>query len=235
MTYQWDAYTSIGGRKNNEDAVAVLEGARGVLLLVADGLGGHDCGEAASALTIETIRCRFADVTRPFDLSEALCEANTAVRAKQRESGLQMKTTVCAAWLCGDKTVFAHVGDSRIYAFFDRQVVFESLDHSASQMAVLLGEITRDDIRTHADRSVLTRAIGGAEQVKPDVTVLSTDAYDALLLCTDGFWEYVLEREMGVLQAAGNGAKGWLTAMRALHASRVPPKHDNNSAIVLMK
>lgn len=235
MKHRIEAYSDMGGRTNNEDAVAVVEGTRGTLLIVADGLGGHDCGEVASALAIDTLRYYFLDENIPFDPSAAISAANAAVCRKQAESGQKMKTTVSVAWIGAAKTVLAHVGDSRIYAFYDRRVVFQSIDHSAAQMAVLLGEINRADIRSHPDRNVLTRALGGTPEVKVDVTELPNAAYDALLLCTDGFWEYVPEREMCVLQALAATPNEWLQHMRKVLAARVPPKHDNHSAIAFMK
>ncbi len=234
MRYLCDSYTDIGGRENNEDSLLVFGSPNGVLLAVADGLGGHDCGEMASSVAVETLREEFCKDA--FDPVAAIRTANARILQKQAEIGLAMKTTICLAWIKEDGgAVFAHVGDSRIYAFRYGEITCHSTDHSASQMAVTVGEITPDEIRTHPDRNVLLRALGVTQEVKVDTAVLAEDDFDSLLLCTDGFWEYIYEDEMIAQRGRSGEPTEWLLGMRELLSARVPAGNDNNTAVVMIK
>ncbi|MBE6713756.1 MAG: serine/threonine-protein phosphatase [Ruminococcaceae bacterium] len=229
-----DFYSDVGGRGNNEDALFADFSENGILLMVADGLGGHDSGEVASALCIDCIKKDFY-AGGEFDPARAVSIANFEIKRKQQETGRKMKTTVTIAWIRAKDTVLCHVGDSRIYAFKDNGIAYMSTDHSASQMAVAAGEITFDQIRTHCDRNILVRALGGSDEAKADIRVISNDSYDSLLLCSDGLWEYVLENEMigAKLESASPGQ--WIEKMRAIHKTRIPANNDNNTAVALMK
>lgn len=235
MAYLHDAYTDVGGRSNNEDAFFVGQSANGSLFAVADGLGGVGYGEVASAIAVEMLKRRFEDEATPFDLEEAFKAANEAILEKQCATGHNMKTTLCAAWVNRDRTVFAHVGDSRIYAFDEEAIVYQSVDHSAAQMAVMLGEAETSDLRSHPDRNLLTRALGASDTLKVEVRTVESARYHALLLCSDGFWEYVCEQEMltGMRKSAKPNA--WLRRMRKLLKKRIPRNHDNNTAVAVMK
>ncbi len=225
-------YTDVGGRKNNEDSV-LCESLGGLgLFIVADGLGGHNDGEVASQTATQALR-NFMATNPQSDVISAVAYANNAVLQKQEELNSKMKTTLAFAVTGEKETVVAHVGDSRIYAFLGGKIVFMSRDHSASQLAVTVGEITADQIRQHADRNVLTRALGATETVKPDITVLKNSDFDALLLCSDGFWEYVLENEMENAAQCSATAKEWLGKMNAIRLSRAPENCDNNTAIAV--
>lgn len=226
-------YTDVGGRKNNEDAVLCEPLGNLGLFIVADGLGGHDDGEIASLTAAQALRDFFA-ASPQGDVVSAVAYANYAVLQKQEELHSKMKTTLALALVGEEETVVAHVGDSRIYAFLCGKIVFMSRDHSASQLAVTVGEITADEIRQHADRNVLTRALGATENVKPDITVLKSIDFDALLLCSDGFWEYVLENEMECAAQSSATAEEWLSKMKKIRLSRAPQNCDNNTAIAVM-
>lgn len=228
-----DSYTNIGGRPDNEDSCQVCKSSNGILLIVADGLGGHDCGEIASTLAVETLAMSFQK--EKFDLESSIQLANKKIMEKQNEMGLKMKTTISAAWISYDATTFAHVGDSRIYAFLFDKIVFQSMDHSLSQMAVLVGEITAGQIRNHPDRNILTRALGVTESVKIDVSRLNNGEYDSLLLCTDGFWEYVYEKEMIQYKLSSKQPDEWINKMREVLTKRISSNNDNHTAIAMLK
>ena len=235
MKILWDAYTDVGGRSNNEDSYYAGQNGDSLLFVVADGLGGHDCGEIASSIAAEELKTQFETCGDKFDLQQAICDANSRILVKQEEMQLKMRTTIVAVLVGKNKTVFAHVGDSRGYAFSNGDIVYQTVDHSVSQMAVNVGEITADQIRHHADRNVLTRVLGADEKVKVDIQELETDSYDSLLLSSDGFWEYVLEEEMIRYKEFTQTPADWLTQMRNLLADRVPSDHDNNTAITVLR
>lgn len=235
MTFIHDSYTAVGGRKNNEDALIISQRDPALLYVVADGLGGHDSGELASEIAVNEIKEIFDSDPNSFDPISAIQSANTKILQEQINTGLKMKTTIVLAYINNDQIIFAHVGDSRAYAFKDKSIMYQSVDHSASQMAVSIGEITADQIRNHEDRNVLTRALGVAENVKVDVSALPCAKVDAMILCTDGFWEYVYEDDMIKTLSTSKNPDVWLYKMREVLCKNISVGNDNNTAITIMK
>lgn len=225
------SYTDIGGRARNEDTVRyITRGEDALCLVLADGLGGHGGGELASAAAAESI-CQGWDGTVNAERLKALVQdANRRVLAIQTPQ-CAMKTTITVLTLAGERAVWAHAGDSRLYYFHDGTLDFQTRDHSAAQLGVLLGDITLDQIRFHEDRSRVLRALG-----QDDELTVETGARElgggthAFLLCSDGFWEYVLEPEMEEDLAKAAGPEDWLERMRWRLKKRIPADSDNNTA-----
>ena len=224
------SYTNIGGRSNNEDAFLAMEKDGSYLLAVADGLGGHEYGEVASKAAVDAMKTAFAN-ENGFDMRSALDQANVAVFGEQKKAGKQMHTTLACVYASGNELVLGHAGDTRIYLFFKDGTFSRTVDHSASQIAVMAGEITPEQIRQHEDRNVLTKVLGGFENLRPEIAVIDAAKVEAVLICSDGFWEYVLEPEMtGTLKRAGTPKK-WLNLMRDFIRKRAPKNNDNNTAV----
>lgn len=226
-------YSDVGGRTNNEDSYLSKKISSGYLFIVADGLGGHDDGEMASNSAVNSIKEYLAN-DECGSVSEAICFANDKVVRMQEKHSSKMKTTIALAYVTESKVVIAHVGDSRVYAFKNGKIVHQTVDHSASQLAVSVGEIRPEDIRNHEDRNVLLRALGASDNVRAEVAEIEIGDFDALLLCSDGFWEYVLETEMESELACSKSADKWLYKMRAIQLNRAPERCDNNTAIAVM-
>lgn len=225
------SYTDVGGRERNEDTVRyAARGEDALCLVLADGLGGHGGGELASAAAAESI-CRGWDGTADAETLKALVrEANRRVLAIQTPQ-CAMKTTVAALTLAGGKAVWAHAGDSRLYYFQDGTLAFQTRDHSAAQLGVLLGDITAEQIRFHEDRSRVLRALGQDDELAVETGERELDVgKHAFLLCSDGFWEYVLEPEMEQDLAEAAGPEDWLERMRRRLKERIPADNDNNTA-----
>lgn len=224
-------YSDPGGRTENEDTVRFLrQGEDGLCLVVADGLGGHGGGKTASAAAAESICAGWAGEADPSALARRIETAHQMVRKRQTPD-CTMKTTVVLLAVRGREIAWAHVGDSRLYRFQEGKLLFQTRDHSASQVAVLLGDITPEQIRFHEDRSRILRALGQEGDLHADTGSLTLGpGRHAFLLCTDGFWEYVLEKEMEEDLRAAGGPQEWLEAMRKRLARRASPDHDNNSA-----
>ena len=224
-------YTDVGGRDRNEDTVRYVSRGRDALCLVlADGLGGHGGGALASSTAAETV-CRGWDGTADPEVLKALLQkAHRRVLAMQTPR-CAMKTTAAVLALAGRRAVWVHAGDSRLYYFKDGALAFQTRDHSAAQLGVMLGQITVDQIRFHEDRSRVLRALGqeGALTVETGQETLGPGRH-AFLLCSDGFWEYVLEREMEEDLAASRGPGDWLARMRRRLEARVAGDNDNNTA-----
>lgn len=226
-------YSDVGGRSNNEDACLAKKISNGYLFIVADGLGGHGDGEVASYSAVNSIK-EYMLNNDSENIAEAIYFANNVVLDKQLKHSSKMKTTVALAYVTEKKTVIAHVGDSRVYAFKDNRIVYQTIDHSASQLAVSVGEIRPEEIRNHDDRNVLLRALGASDDIKVEISEIQNNEYDSLLLCSDGFWEYVLEAEMENELLSSKSSDKWLYKMRTIQLSKAPQKCDNNTAIAVM-
>lgn len=229
-------YSSQGGRDYNEDSVDVRDDGRRQCVVVADGLGGHGGGKTASMLAVEQItRAYFTDYGIDRTWIQSLYEGvNRAVLDCQTDA-CKMKTTCVSLFLEGGLAQWAHMGDSRLYHFVDGRLVFCTTDHSVSQMAVFSGEITKAQIRFHEDRNRVLRAFGADEPVKPDIGSAPVDdgAFHAFLLCTDGFWEYVLEGEMEIDLTKSDTPETWIKYMVERLEKKVAGNNDNYTAAAL--
>lgn len=231
VVFQTAEYTNVGGRKRNEDSVAgTLWGNDGLLLVVADGLGGHGGGEKASQSVCRTICQNWNGSANPEDLVTLLTMAHGNVRNIQTPQ-CAMKSTAVVLAIRDTKAAWAHVGDTRLYHFLNGKLIFQTRDHSASQLAVMLGQITPQEIRFHEDRNRVLRALGqeGELTVEAAHTVMEPGRH-AFLLCSDGFWEYVLEEEMEMDLQISQNEEEWIRRMHARLYQRIPSDNDNNTA-----
>lgn len=230
---QTASYSDIGGRPQNEDTVREIRKGEAVCMVVADGLGGHGGGEQASSLAARTVCDGWQGGTDAQELVELIQRAHEQVKGIQTEI-CAMKTTIVALAVKNEQAVWAHAGDTRLYHFLDGKWIFQTKDHSASQIAVTLGDITADQIRFHEDRNRVLRALGQEGSLKVDTKEEHLPSgKHAFLLCTDGFWEYVLEKEMEECLRLAQNPRDWLERMREILYSRVPADNDNNTAAAL--
>jgi len=216
-----DALTDVGKvREHNEDSVlafeckrdSLIDPAQTFLYVVADGMGGAEAGEVASAIAVETIRnyveakmevCRAAD--RGTILQEALEEANAKIIEYQtaHPEARSMGSTAVAALVNPPEAGIAWVGDSRAYICDGRGLRQLSKDHSLVQRLIEIGQITPEEARHHEHKNVITRSLGarptgpaGAESIS-----VRLKRGDRLLLCSDGLTTHVEDRQIGeVLQ-----------------------------------
>jgi protein phosphatase len=177
--------TTVGRmRSNNEDAFLAAE----PLFAVADGMGGHEAGEIASGLAIETLKSAKSPLSRPENLRELFGAANIAVmEAPKKGIGrVGMGTTLTAAVIDNDRLLIASVGDSRAYLLHDGSINRLTRDHSYVQELVSSGKLTESEMRWHPRRGVITRVLGFESQAQPDIYERLLAPGDRLLLCTDG-------------------------------------------------
>lgn len=195
--------TDIGKvRAVNQDYVYTSETSLGGLpniLLVADGMGGHNAGDFASRFVVEDIKREIAETTERYPetiLRKAIEEANRKliVEAGKDERLAGMGTTLVAATVIEHTLYFANIGDSRLYLINDeiRQL---SRDHSLVQEMVRLGGINAEEAKHHPDKNIITRAIGASEEVEIDFFEYHLQLGDVILMCTDGLSNMV-EDEM---------------------------------------
>lgn len=227
---QTASYTNCGGRPYNEDTCLGCTGERGLCVVVADGLGGHGGGEQASETAAHTICSGWDGRADKAVLTNLFHMANEAVLAIQTPA-CAMKTTAVALVTEGNRAVWAHVGDSRLYHFIDGRLACQTKDHSVAQLSVMLGDITPDQIRFHPDRSRVLRALGQDSSLKVEAgEELLEKGRHAFLLCSDGFWEYVMEEEMERELRDAKGPEEWIERMRKHLNGRIPEDNDNNTA-----
>lgn len=235
--------TSKGGRSYNQDYAAYETKSGFVIIAVADGLGAYSGSEIASETAVKTVLSRFEsyvgrgdDPINPNFVCKFFKSAHNAI-ARQKASSPELHS-VCTTLsvVVADKTRFiaAHVGDSRIYFFRNGTLNFYSKDHSLARAAVERGEITAAEIRGHEDQNKLTRVLGSDAFSAPDYKICTdyTEG-DAILICTDGFWEYVYEYEMERVLRSTDGANPALKKMEELLLARAPEGNDNYTATLL--
>ena len=227
-------YTSKGKRTNNEDSVSLLESNNGILAIVADGLGGHANGEVASKQAVATLNALLHYQEPDEDmLIEAIQSASQDI-FKLCNPAHPMHTTVASLWVGNHRAIAANVGDSRIYQFRNGEITFQSMDHSVAQMAVLVGELDKRDIRHSKDRNKLIRVLGDANIPKVDSEILHIRDGDRFLLCSDGFWEAVTEPDMVSTAAHTDTAQEWLEKMHQIVERTANPSQDNHTAIAII-
>jgi PPM family protein phosphatase len=190
------ARTDIGrSRRINEDGYLV----RDPLFAVADGMGGHQGGEVASSLALETLgRLNAGQDGALRALVEEIRRANREVLEKGgADPALQgMGTTLTVLLTEGEKAHVAHVGDSRAYLLRDGNLQQLTEDHTLVQRMVREGRLTPDEADHHPQRSILTRALGVDEEVPVDELTLPIHSGDRLLLCTDGLTGMIGEKRI---------------------------------------
>ena len=168
------------------------------LWLVADGMGGHEYGEVASALARESI---VREIRQGTPLAQAIRIADEEIirASRQRNDALPMGTTVVAARVRDNRFEVAWVGDSRVYLWKDGQLARSPQDHSYVQELISQGAISSDQARSHPHRNVVTQALGVTDPAALNVETLSGELRPGmqLLLCSDGLTEEVDDREIG--------------------------------------
>ncbi|MBR2735968.1 MAG: serine/threonine-protein phosphatase [Firmicutes bacterium] len=226
-------YSSRGGRVVNQDSVKVLKSGDRVLIAAADGMGGTAGGEVASETAVRSVAESLSDSLLSADLLyDAVIRANKAVL--QCAQDRSPRTTLSVLWFDREQALAANIGDTRIYQFRSGGIRFQSVDHTVAQMSVMAGELAKEEIRSSRERFQLIQALGSEDGLRVDLQDLDILEGDAFLICTDGFWEYVVEEEM--LSDLGRSAdsRQWLELMKARVTGRLPDRADNHSAAAIM-
>ena len=196
-------------REINEDSISYVKpndpvklASKGLLAIVADGMGGHSAGEVASNLAVQTISQAYydSDGDARSSLKSAFLKANQRIHEASREkAGLKgMGTTCTALVLQNGSAIAAHVGDSRLYLVRDKNIYLMTEDHSAVMELVKHGLISLEQARHHPDKNVILRALGSNEDV--EVTIWAEPfpvcEADTFLLCSDGLYDLVEDEEI---------------------------------------
>lgn len=233
--------TRKGDHEPNEDMVGMTEADGKYCFVVADGLGGHGKGEAASRLVTEEVTglfmtdCHRQDfIEKAFEMSQQkLCSEQERERAVYG-----MKTTMVLLTVDDKQMEYGHIGDTRLYYFRKNKLVTRTLDHSVPQMLVAAGRIKEKEIRHHPDRNRLLRVMGAKwdgtpyEVHKP--IKRENRKRQAFLMCTDGFWELIDEKTMVNLLKQADDPEQWLISMeKEILKNGKDLEMDNYSAIAV--
>lgn len=199
------ALTDVGKiRKINEDSMKVFTSDEYSYAIVADGMGGHQAGEIASAMAVDVITDYVAEYMTPkldrFQSMEVMRQAFLAANCAiyeyscENESVMGMGTTTTMCMVRGGFVIYAHVGDSRAYMIGDG-IVQITRDHSFVQELVKLGQITPEEAKHHPRRNYITRAMGVEAFVRIDTGVKPYNG-EKLLLCSDGLFGEIEDGEL---------------------------------------
>jgi PPM family protein phosphatase len=194
-----------GGRQYNEDRVAYAYTSDAMVMVLADGMGGHHLGEVASQLTVQVITGLFQSRARPTlpDMSAFLLDGIYAAHDAINEYALRKRlndpprTTCVVCIVQRGIACWAHVGDSRLYHFSRRELLSRTRDHSVVQQMVDEGVITVEEMSIHPERNRLYNSVGG--YTLPDIEIeqpVTLADGDVLFMCTDGVWPEISDKEM---------------------------------------
>lgn len=197
-------------RDHNEDSIS-WDAELGLVML-ADGMGGHNAGEIASELAVTAIRDALLDVLTPEVVESKLIQCGDAVReaviyaneeiheqANRRVECAGMGTTVVLTLFHEDKVTYAHVGDSRIYRLRNGEYSQLTLDHSLVQEMIDNGYLSQEEAMVSSSRNLITRALGIAPDVEVDVSTEQVDIDDVYLLCSDGLSDLLTTQDMSTI------------------------------------
>jgi len=230
-------------REHNEDSID-WDTERGMFIL-ADGMGGHNAGEVASALAIESIKHALYDVLTPeimnseiVDYNDALYEAITYANTEIFEQALEnteyagMGTTLVMSLIHNGKARIANVGDSRMYVNNGSTITQLTTDHSLVQEMVDNGYLSEEEAYSAVSRNLITRALGISEEVDVDLIEHEIQPGDVFLLCSDGLSDLVIDEEISAI-LTGNQGHLDEAAKQLVAAANARGGKDNISVILM--
>ena len=189
-------------RDENEDAIAYWPHEDGLLFAVADGLGGHNAGQVASALALEVFAREMDRAPGSWTVSKRLRRAIQEANLNIHQKGItvpelrQMGTTFTASALVGGTLVTAHVGDCRLYRMRDGQLTQLTKDHTWVWEQVEYGILSPEEARTHPRRHMITRCLGPNLLVSIDVLQSDLKPGDVLAQCSDGIHSKISDADI---------------------------------------
>ncbi|HEY5293133.1 MAG TPA: protein phosphatase 2C domain-containing protein [Burkholderiales bacterium] len=206
-----------GARRSNQDRIAYCYSKDTLLMLVADGMGGHLHGEMAAQIAMQVITEAFRREAKPslpdpaLFLGQAITGAHHAIIRRAAERGLaEAPRTTCVACVVQDGAAcWAHAGDSRLYHIRDGRIQAQTKDHSRVQQLIDQGRIREEAIAAHPERNQIFNCLGSARPPQVELSgAVRLHAGDTLILCSDGLWSPLSSRiisstvlKSGIMQA----------------------------------
>lgn len=194
-----------GGRNNNEDRTSYSYSHDALLMVIADGMGGHHYGEIASQIAVQMLVEQFRRHAKPFlddpfrFLQKSIIAAHQAINsyATNHNLGESPCTTLVAAVIQNNIAYWAHAGDSRLYMLRRGQIVAQTRDHSRIRMLLEEGMVTEAQAAAHPDRNKIYSCLGGREAPEIDYShKIPLQQGDIILLATDGLWGAVTPHQI---------------------------------------
>ncbi|HIQ39331.1 MAG TPA: serine/threonine-protein phosphatase [Methanothermococcus okinawensis] len=227
-----------GNRTHNEDYILVKKIKDIYLLAVADGIGGHNAGEVASKMAVDTlgefITERYREDLPIEGVIKLLKEAYKLAHDRIRENAIGdregMGTTLTTAVIKGDKCVVVNCGDSRGYLIRDGNIIHRTKDHSLVQALVDSGQISEEKAMYHPMKNIITSALG-LDELKIDDYIWDLKEGDILLLSSDGLHDYVEKED--ILKVVGSYKDPKEIVERLLDVAL--EKTEDNVSIVVYK
>ncbi len=222
MAWHFSSAADIGGRKVQQDRVAILHSPDGVshLLLVADGMGGHRDGALAAQAVLDCAESNFREDSGadPLRFLERLCtQAHARILALADGQERPPGSTCALLYLRSGEAYWSHVGDSRIYHWRDGALLHRTRDHTAAELLrYAAGGQAAPGVKGHE----LYMCLGGCNSLEPDFESSDVRSGDLFLLCSDGFWKYLESEGLGSGLSAGidNDSAAELVARAAASA-----------------
>ena len=230
-----------GAREVNQDRIAYTYSREALLLVVADGMGGHVGGEIAAQIAVRLFIERFQQEAKPFlrnplrFMQETMLRAHAALGSYANQfSMLETPRTTCVAVVVqGGHAYWSHVGDSRFHLLRQGKLIGTTKDHSKVQYLVDQGLITPEEVVMHPDRNKIFSCLGGMTDPVIDLSRRTPimDG-DLLILCTDGLWSVYPQKEMATMLTSTPILTTAPKMMREAE-QRAGPEGDNLSAIIV--
>lgn len=237
------AATDVGlKRRNNEDSYSVLAGTErnSFVVILADGMGGHQKGELASSTAVKYVSealsreikasMSLADIKRV--VADVVEKSNVKVYLQSLESrdSRGMGTTLTVGIINKEHLVVGHVGDCRAYVLRHDKLHQLTTDHTLVQVLVDRGDLSAEAARSHRRKNVVTRALGSPQYVKADLVDFALQRGDRLLFCSDGLHDYVEERAFKAVLKQEHSAKDCVRKL--IRLANETAGMDNVTAIV---
>ena len=241
MKFSIFQHTRAGKRPYNEDRLGCWQNDSALLLAVADGMGGHAHGDVAAQIAVDSLGQAFARAAKPTIaapeqfLADAIRQAHTQIleQAQRRKLGDNPRTTVVACAVQDGRAWWTHVGDSRFYLIRQGRVAARTRDHTYVQQLVDAGKIREEAAENHPDRNRVMRCLGGPQPSVIDPAqsmVLKKD--DILLLCSDGLWGPLTQRQI-LIGLIGRDPAQALPELISLAEARAGASCDNISVVAM--
>lgn len=233
----WCGLTDVGMvRDHNEDSFSCKAFGDSVLFVVADGMGGHDAGEVASKLAVDSVCETVGNSVKQHQdplkiIEQAVQKANATVIREGTSKGSNMGTTLNAALVDHDTAYIASVGDSRAYWIENGGIRQITEDHSLVAKLVAAGKLSKEEARNHPKSNLLYRTIGSDETVKVDTFQVALKKGGCLLLCSDGLWGEVPDQAIYEVCSSEKNVKS--ACVRLIRLAKENGGRDNITAIVV--
>ncbi len=225
----------IGNRTINQDRCLSLQTDNGILLGVADGMGGHPKGERAAQILVDVCELYFgrrsSDIPNPnLFLKQLLIKAHQEILnfGNEQRPSINPRTTAAMALILDQTAYWAHLGDSRLYLFRNGDLIQRTIDHSYVENLRRHGIISSEETKSHPQRNYVTRCLGGLPG-DPDVSfeAIQLETGDIQMLCSDGLWGPIDEELMGEAFSSDMSMTEATEALANEAALKAFPESDN--------